>query len=231
MPENSHLVVLTLLFSAGLLTAGTAALAWTWFRGLRRASVRILEGMGVVALLYVAALVTFSLTSQEKILARDQWKVFCEVDCHLAYSVQEVTTSRWLGEGENRQVARGIIYRVKMKLWFDETTITEGRGNEPLRPEPRNIQVVDNKGRSYAPLEVPGEGNSSPMELVEARPLQPGDSRTTELFFELPSDITNPLLLVSSRHWIDRFILGHEQSPFHRKIFFELATSAAVANK
>jgi hypothetical protein len=53
-------------------------------------------------------------------------------------------------------------------------------------------------------------------------PLRPGGSYTTVLAFELPADVTHPQLLVTDEEPITRLLIGHEGSPGHKKIYFEL---------
>ena len=49
-----------------------------------------------------------------------------------------------------------------------------------------------------------------------------GGSYTTVLAFELPADVTHPRLLVTDEEPITRLLIGHEGSPGHKKMYFEL---------
>ena len=49
----------------------------------------VIVAMAVVAGVYLGLILIFSLASSEKVLARGQEKHFCEIDCHLAYSITD----------------------------------------------------------------------------------------------------------------------------------------------
>src|SRR5713101_1995334 len=65
----------------------------------------VLVAMVAVCCLYLAAILIFSIGSHEKVLARGEEKHFCELDCHLAYSIPNVRQSKMLG---NQSSARGV---------------------------------------------------------------------------------------------------------------------------
>lgn len=52
--------------------------------------------------------------------------------------------------------------------------------------------------------------------------LRPGESYTTDLVFDLPPDIKNPELLMREGSLVTHFIIGHENSFWHRKTKFRL---------
>ncbi len=57
-------------------------------RGERAKAALLAMLAGVV--LYSCVAAVFSLRSRERVLARGEEKYFCEIDCHLAYSVTDV---------------------------------------------------------------------------------------------------------------------------------------------
>jgi len=77
------------------------------------------------------------------------WKYFCEIDCHIAYSVIGAQTAEVLGPEMQQIAARGKFIIVRMKTWFDERTISAHRGNGPLTPNPRKVVLVDDTGRRF----------------------------------------------------------------------------------
>ncbi len=160
-------------------------------------------------LLYGSVLLALSLASHEKTLARGQEKYFCELDCHLAYSVVAVEVA------PAHAGAPGNRYRVTLRTRFDETTIASWRPRDvPLVGNPRRIVIVDEQGRTYEPVSVEG----TPLQ----QPLKPGESCQTELVFDLPAGVENPRLLVSDPPGEMRLIIGSEISPLHAKTYFEL---------
>ena len=239
MPENAPLVVLSFLGTCFFL--GVAGVATVYGlarqrRGLMRIAVTAaLAGAGI----YAGLLLAVSLASREKVLGPGELKYFCEVDCHLAYSVVGVTTTKTLGAPPRQATAAGTFYVVKVKTWFDERTISSRRGNAPLWPNPRRITVLAEQGREYAESR---EGRAALESAAAAQvkntpltqPLRPGGSYTTELVFDLPENVKNPRLLITDADAarVTHFLIGHEKSFLHKKIFFGLApqlNSAAIA--
>ncbi len=43
------------------------------------------------------------------------------------------------GNPSGRGAGPGTFYAVTVRTWFDERTISSGRGNAPLRPHPREV--------------------------------------------------------------------------------------------
>lgn len=175
---------------------------WTW---------ALLIG-GVIALgalVYFGLLFGFALGSQEKVLARGQEKYFCEIDCHLAYSAQAV---------EATPAGVDLVrYVVSLRTRFDETTISPHRPKDiPLTPNSRSLILVDSQGRQYAPQNVTGTDLSTP--------LKPGDSYSTNLDFVVPKQATDLRMLVESPGWLERLLIGDEQSPWHKKIWFRVSS-------
>ena len=194
----------------------------------RRARI-VLIVMIVISGAYLAAILAFSLVSREKILARGEEKHFCEIDCHLAYSIVSTRQSKDLGRSPNQSNARGIYTVVTIKTRFDETTIAPWRGNGLLYPNSRALTLFDERGNKYPPSP---EGQRA-LEALQSSgtplttPLRPGESYTTELVFDLPPDVKNATLLINEGDFVTHFIIGHENSPLHKKAKFQLNLSAA----
>jgi len=194
-------------------------------RRSRGAARRVLVGAVVGAGLYAAALLAFSLTSRDQVAERGEEKYFCEVDCHLAYSVVDVRESKSLGSASSRATAHGLYRIVTLKVRFDpETTSVHRPQDMSLTPNPRSVRVVDASGAIYRPdsagqraLETV-EGTSIPL----TRSLQPGESYRTRLVFDLPEKAPDSRLIITESDWITRLVIGHENSPFHGKTSFRL---------
>lgn len=185
-------------------------------------------------LVYLGMMLAFSVMSRERLLARGEEKYFCETDCHLAYSVVDVLRTKTVGEPENQSAASGVFYVVTVRTRFDEQTISSSRGDAPLTPNSRVLTVKDAQGRSYAP----SSGGMRALELSRrggtnsSSPLRPGQSYTTTFVFDLPEQIESPALLINEGELIKRFVIGHENSPLHKKVLFSLdeARKPAVAS-
>lgn len=212
---------------AGAFTLLLALVAGFLFvTGRRRWAIRALAGIPVLFGLYLVTLIGFSLDSRELVLARGQEKVFCELDCHLAYSVQDVRRAPVLGDSLTGTRARGTFWVVDLRTRFDRDTISPRRPmGATLRPNPRAVAVVDASGRRYAPSAAAArildreEGPSTPIDT----PLRPGESYVTRLVFDLPAGIRDPRLLVTEAGFPVQFLIGDETSILHRKAWFSLA--------
>jgi hypothetical protein len=177
-----------------------------------RARVALLA-MAALSGIYLVALLAFSLASHDQALARGQEKHFCELDCHLAYSIVDTRQAKQLG-GTNPLVAQGQFTIVTVKTRFDPNTTSPSRGDGLLYPNSRVVSLIDEGGHSYAPSTQTG----TPI----TTPLRPGDSYTTDYAFDLPANAKPLTLLVNEGSWDTRFIIGHENSFLHKKTRFQV---------
>jgi hypothetical protein len=188
-----------------VLSLGAAAVAA--FIGKPRFARWMLMGIGAGAISYTGMLAGFSLASRPRMLARGQEKYFCEIDCHLAYSVVDVKaepgTESWR-------------YVITLRTRFDQTTISPSRPKDaPLVPSPREVRLVDGQGREFAPVDVSG--------VPLFTPLKPADSYATQIQFEAPQNASQlRLLLRSAPQWPNHFVIGDENSLWHKKTYFAL---------
>jgi hypothetical protein len=184
----------------------------------------VLLAMLVVAGAYLATMLIFSLAAHEKILARGEEKHFCEIDCHLAYSIVNTRQSKTLGDPPNQITAQGVYTLVTIKTRFDETTISARRGDDLLYPNSRVLTIVDERGNKYPPI---GDGQRA-FENVQSggqpltTPLRPGESYTTEVAFDLPAGARPSTLLINEAEWLTHLVIGHENSVLHPKTRFQL---------
>jgi len=223
MPQYAPLVVLAFL-GAGAVVAltGLCALGAAIFR--RVVLIPWIAGFGVVLVLgYAGVLLAASITSQERILGPGETKYFCEIDCHLAYTVEEVEATPTLGSPLDPLRAKGRYRVVRLRTWFDPSTISPKRGDSPLFPNLRVVYVEDAAGTRYAPIEAGTRAlatfgrTSTPL----TTPLRPGESYETLLVFDLPDSARSPRLYVGV-HGIESFLIGHEDSPLHKKVWFRI---------
>jgi len=202
------------------------ATAWLFAgRGLARK----LAGVALVLVAgYGTTLLAASVASRERVLSATEEKYFCEIDCHLAYSIAGVERTRILAANPTEPSAAGEFYVVSVRTRFDEHTISPHRGDSPLAPPPRIVTVVDAQGRSYA---VSALGQQALENLLGPRwispttPLRPGESYVTHFVFDSPTGVTEPKLLIespTSPAWIGRVVIGDEDSFFHKKVYLRL---------
>lgn len=184
----------------------------------------LLAGSGYAALLLGAAFL-----SRDRTLAPGEKKYFCEIDCHLAYSVVGASTAKTLGRPPQLVAASGTFQIVTVRTWFDETTIASFRGYAPLTPNPRTAYLVDTAGRRFT-FSPAGQkawedeyGPTTPL----MKELRPGESYETTLVFDLIDGAANlRLFLGDVPLGVESVLIGHENSPMHGKIYFALPTKA-----
>jgi hypothetical protein len=180
--------------------------------------------MTIVAGLYLAMLLIFSFASSEQVLARGEEKHFCEIDCHLAYSIAEINETKTIGEGPNQVTAAGMFRLVTIKTRFDETTIGRNRGDSLLYPNSRVVTASDENGKEY----FPSATAQSVLEKTQTAgtamtiPLRPSEAYSTTLAFDLPTDIKNPTLWIREGESLTHFVIGHENCFLHKKTRFRI---------
>jgi len=170
--------------------------------------------MVMLAAIYFGVMLIFSLVSHDKLLARGEEKHFCELDCHLAYSIINAAQAKTIGDNGKPAIAQGQFTIVTIQTRFDETTISPRRGDGLLYPNGRALTLIDERGNRYRPAIQIGTPLTSP--------LRPAEAYTTQVAFDLPESVKATALLINEDGWETHLIVGHENSPFHGKARFQL---------
>jgi hypothetical protein len=220
---SAPLGALSFLGVGFLISVAAAALAYSVVKrkfGLARVAVAAIAGISAV---YLGVLLVFSFSSSDKLVARGAEKYFCEIDCHLAYSITDVRETKTLGDGANAVAAGGMFRVIAIKTRFDENTITPTRGNAPLRPNSRVLTLITEDGQEHSPSSAGQAALTSQIAGIPITdPLRPGENYTTVVVFDVPADVKTPTLLIQEGNFLTRLIIGHENSLFHRKTRFQL---------
>jgi hypothetical protein len=230
MPHFAPAVVL--FFLGTIFLIGASVLVFLYGAVRRSAFFARLGGGAVLAIAagYFLLLTGVSFASSEKVLPAGGWKYFCEIDCHIAYSVIGAQTTAALGLETQQISAHGEFVVVRVRTWFDERTISAQRGNGPLLPNGRKVILVDDAGRSFAPSQEGQRAlaglskNSTPL----TQALRPGESYLTDFVFDVPMDTRGPRLLITEDDPETRLVIGHENSLLHKKIYFAIDFSPAL---
>ncbi len=225
MPDNAPLVVLSFLGTCFLLGLAAVVFFYGWIARRPRRAGQALGAAVIIGGLYITLLVGAALASKERTLGPGEWKYFCEVDCHIAYSIESVRTAKTLGPAEHPVSAAGLFHIVRIKTWFDERSIARWRPRDlALAPGPRLVAVVDGYGNYHAA----SRAGQAALEQIEGptapltRPLRPGESYITDIVFDLPGERPSFRLLLTTDDPVTWVLIGHEASLFHKKIFFAL---------
>jgi hypothetical protein len=220
-------IVIIKLFGDDRLSRWSGAVSG-WLFGGAGLTRKLAVVAGLLLFLYTTALVTASASSHEWVLSRGAEKYFCEIDCHLAYSVVGFQELQTIGTGSAQKSAQGTFFIVSIRTRFDERTISPNRGDSPLAPSPRVITLIDDQGHEYSvsrdaqqSLEAERDGRWTPL----TTPLRPGECYITQLVFDLPPAVSGLKLLVASPtqpEWLSRFLIGDEGSILHKKVYLRL---------
>jgi hypothetical protein len=210
-PPLAPLVVLAFL-GAGALVVGSAVGGAIALAARRRGLAKILLAGGLaVVLVYGALLLGVALLSRDRVLKTGEKKYFCEMDCHLAYSV--------VAAASPRQGARAFTVRT----WFDPSTIASFRGNSPLSPNARVVFLVDESGRRY-------EASSEATKSL-AKELAPGEAYDTTFVFDVSQTASRLRLFIGDAEGLESLLIAHENSPLQGKVYFELPDASAAPGR
>jgi hypothetical protein len=211
-PTYSNMNFPSWLAAAGFLAAvaglavSTLAILVSLFLRKRRFAQIVGSLVAAAAVVYFGLLFGFSWGSSEHDLAAGEEKYFCEIDCHLAYSVISVS---------KQATAEGERYSVLLRTRFDETTISPQRPREaPNFPNQRDARLVDSAGHQY----LLRTSSGTPL----TTPIRPGEFYTTTLEFDTPASASGLRLLLTSPGGPEAVIIGDENSLGHRKTYFRL---------
>src|SRR5271166_2251597 len=193
---ESHLAALlflgtlALLLLLGFLTAVLFFARRKWVRYPLLAMAALLVGYGLL-------LAAFSFTSYDRTVARGDQKFFCALDCHIAYSVQNVELRKTIGDA----TAQGEYYVVTLRTHFDERTIAPWRGNSPLVPDAPSLTLIDANGCRYP---VSADGQRAWEAAHGGRhtlrnPLRPGEFHETTRIFDVPEGAPSLRMLAELR--------------------------------
>ncbi len=217
---DAHLAALLFLGTSCLLLL--LMLAALFFYFWRRSWVRyslVLAAALVIG--YGGLLAGFSIFSRDRTLASGEEKYFCELDCHLAYSVQKVQRLKSIGD----TVANGEFYVVTVRGRFDETTTVPWRPRDvPVTPNPLAFSLVDKQGDVVGISSVGQKAWEAAHGVSPSlrEPLRPGESMEATMVFDAAPAMSDPRLLASFGVFPTQVLIGDENSLLHKKTYFAL---------
>ena len=183
----------------------------------------VFGGVGVWFVFYFAMLFGSSLFSSEKRLALGEPKAFCGfyLDCHMHTAVKDVQTAKSIGN----KTAKGKFHIVTVEVFSDAVKATLGLHTV-------DTHVVDAGNRIYT-RDMQAESQLSPQPSFETQ-IGPEESFKKMIVFDLPADVKDPLLDIRQGVGIDyvieSFLIGDEDSIFHKRSYFKLVEQIALAS-
>jgi hypothetical protein len=227
--------IVVLLFLGSVFVTGVCIAILLYGAAKRSNRYARIGGAGALTVVacYMLLLCSVSLASREKVLPAGGWKYFCEIDCHIGYSVSGVETAGAIGREMGQTSAHGEFVVVRLKVWFDQHTISPNRGDGPLTPNARRVVLVDANGRAY----VQSPAGEAKLARVNGdagslrQPLRPGQSFAKDLVFDAPKDASGLRLLITEDDPETVLIVGHENSLLHRKIYLGLDSAPRITRE
>ncbi|MGH9676772.1 MAG: hypothetical protein ACRD36_06690, partial [Candidatus Acidiferrum sp.] len=231
-PHFAPIVVLA--FLGAVFLTGVSILVLLYGAARRSRRYPGIGGAGAFAVggCYVLLLCGVSLASSEKVVPQGGWKYFCEIDCHIGYSVSGMRTAAAIGPDSHHAAPREEFAVVTVKVWFDPSTISPRRGDGPLTPNARRVVLVDASGQAYersseAEAEI-SRGKGEDLSLRRA--LRPGQSFVKDLVFDVPKNTSGLRLLITEDDPETRLVIGHENSFLHKKIYLGLESAQNITS-
>jgi hypothetical protein len=191
-------------------------------RGERRLAAIAFAGAPIVVAAYIGALLLISLMSRNRVIGHGEEKHYCELDCHLAYTVTDVSLVDSLGSGI-ALAPHGRFCVVTLTARFDPTTTAPWRPHDaPVSPDPRELVLLDDRDRvlnasaeAQRALAQAGAAGAS-LDL----PLLPGASASSRVVFDLPAGYRPQRILLRDREVFHRFALADELSWRHARTYW-----------
>ncbi len=210
--------VLLFIITIGGLAAAVLLLGVSLVTGRARLGTLASRGVLIWIVVYAVALLESSVTSKERILARNEAKEFCGfyLDCHLRVAVSDVQTARSIADRK----AMGNFYIVTLRVISDaRNPSTKMRLLDP------QVSVVDGFGNRFprdvnAEAGLPSGGVDLGNDVTAKTPFE------KEIVFDLPESATNPRLDIREGYAIDvaieAILIGDEDSFLHKRTYLGL---------
>ena len=207
-------VLLMLMTIGGVFVAGIL-LAVAWLNESAWLKKFVLGGVAIWLGFYLIVLLATSFNSEAKLLGLNEPKEFCGfyLDCHIHAAVTGVRRAKAIGDRK----AKGEFYIVNVNVFSNAAKATLGLITV-------DAHAVDANGNTYTRDEL-AEAQLDPQPEFETK-IGPEETFDKEIVFDLPVDIHNPRLDIREGygidHWIEAFLIGDEDSIFHKRNYFEL---------
>jgi hypothetical protein len=187
-----------------VLLSATLALIATCLRRKWRLACSILLVLLIWLGVYLVMLLSVSLLTPQTVLAQRQERCFDE----MCFSVTQVTARKTLSAGAQGQAAGSISYLVTVQL-------RNASRRTAQKPDSPAFTLVDQQGNSYTP--APEAQQVLGQKPVWQNRLQPGETEPRQILFDVPGLLQQPGLIISEGGWLTSFIIGDENSLFHKK--------------
>ena len=168
--------------------------------------------------IYAAALMAASVTSRPQYIEAGKERCFDE----MCYSIKTLSISQTLGTEPNSFKAQGKYYVMTVQLRSD----SKRSAQKPSQPD---LFIVGDHGDRYSQMvnagNEPGFPIGQPVTAAQLwdRKIQPGETVSRTVAFDLPADVRQPGLVVSEGIGpLSAIIIGDENSLFHAKTEFLL---------
>jgi hypothetical protein len=167
---------------------------------------------------YAVLLLAASFTSRPQFIGAGKERCFDE----MCYSVKSVVIASTLGNTPAPFKAQGNYYVLTVQLRSDSKRTAQ-------KPSEPNLLVVDAQGKQFDSFISAGSDNGTPIgqpltaSQLWNQKIQPGETASRTVAFDLPAGIQQPGLVVTEGIGpLAAIIIGDENSFFHAKTEFLL---------
>ncbi|MBX7170745.1 MAG: hypothetical protein K1X72_07285 [Pyrinomonadaceae bacterium] len=218
-------VLLMLMTIGGLIAAAILMTVAIW-KKLNWLKKFVIGGVAVWFAFYAIALVGFSLTSQEKVLALNEPKEYCGfyLDCHLHTEITDVRTAKNIGD----KTANGTFVIAKVKVFSDaKNPAINFRLLEP------NAELKDGNGHAYT-RNAEAEKLLPTAQIQLNQDIKGRETIEKEIVFDVAEPTKDLKLLITEGYGIDKVIeavlICDEDSVLHQKTVFKIEPQSQIAS-
>jgi hypothetical protein len=214
--------VLLILMTIGVLVVAAILFGIAWLHDSSWLKKFVLGSVAIWFAFYIAMLLGTSLMSKERLIAvgDTDGKAFCGfyLDCHLHAAVMDVTRRKTIGN----KTANGEFYIVRVRIFSDAKNPSIA-----FRLIQPNAQIVMPDGSELS-RDLDAEALLPTADVSLDEQIKGRQTLEKEIVFDVDQPSRDLKLLITEGYgidkWIERFLIGDEDSIFHARQYFALTS-------
>jgi hypothetical protein len=214
--------VLLILMTIGGLVVAAILFGIAWLHDSSWLKKFVLGSVAIWFAFYIAMLLGTSLMSKERLIAvgDTDGKAFCGfyLDCHLHAAVMDVTRTKTIGN----KTANGEFYIVRVRIFSDAKN--PSIAFRLIQPNAR-IVMPDS---TFLQRDLDAEALLPAADVSLDAEIKGRETIEKDIVFDIENASPNLKLLITEGYgidkWIERFLIGDEDSIFHARQYFALTS-------
>ncbi len=214
-------ILFLILASIILVVAFILFISFLVFKKYKLALIALVCGL-LLSFGYIFTLFFYSYSSRTTYILKNTPKWFCSIsnDCNLSVKVVDIRTAEKIGEVKAQQ----IFYIVKLAVFNDSDS-------KILALDAPIVEMIDKGSRIYTRISKAEEQLPLGTKFSFNQPLAPNTGFEKEVVFDYTEPDGDLILRVRDSNGlnrlIERFLIGDEDSLFHKETFFILKMNTA----